>query len=397
MVGEERAMVYTSIIAGATGIFYFAKEDSDVTPPVVISYGHVGSAQPRSSYMWSEARRIAFELNELGPSLISNRTRPAATATAGDVEVGAWEEADGSTLLIAVNLGVNPLPSMTLTVLLHKCPAVPVADVLFGPSTRQLNVSLSSPSATTKAAGKQTKEGGHGHGVAAEEGGSSAPTNVDSTGSSCTVVVSDVVDGLSTRIYRLRPPASRKQPEVVPNPTHDPHATNLIFNGGFEAASSGPGTADGVWATWGGDGSATQFTDTAHARSGRRSMRLTTPAPGKGLRLWTYPVKALFLLNRTYMLSLWARSAGGPLTLNVGMEAMFGKSNVTCDYGSYGQCSYTPQALNVSTQWEEHTLKQIVRFQPDHTGYAGAAGMVSVELIDQGVVWVDDIQLELVA
>ena len=82
--------------------------------------------------------------------------------------------------------------------------------------------------------------------------------------------------------------------------------------------------------------------------------------------------------------------------MNVGMEAMFGKSNVTCPGGSYGQCSYTPQALNVSAQWEEHTLKQIVRFQPDHTGYAGAAGMISIELMEQGVAWIDDVQLALV-
>ena len=32
--GEERAMVYTAVIAGATGIIYFTREDSDATPPV---------------------------------------------------------------------------------------------------------------------------------------------------------------------------------------------------------------------------------------------------------------------------------------------------------------------------------------------------------------------------
>ena len=52
-------MVYTSVIAGATGIYYFAREDADATPPVVHGYVHVGSAQPRSSYMWSEARWAA--------------------------------------------------------------------------------------------------------------------------------------------------------------------------------------------------------------------------------------------------------------------------------------------------------------------------------------------------
>ena len=48
--GEARVMSYTSIIAGATGLYFFTKEDTDKTPPVVLDYVHVGSAQPRSSY-----------------------------------------------------------------------------------------------------------------------------------------------------------------------------------------------------------------------------------------------------------------------------------------------------------------------------------------------------------
>ena len=160
------------------------------------------------------------------------------------------------------------------------CPATAAADVLFGPAPRQVNVTMAM--------------------VAAD----SSPVNagsIVSPASACRVTVHDVVDGLSTRIYRLRPPRSRKQPQTVTEPTKDPHAANLIFNGGFEASTSGPGTADGVMAAWGGDGSATQFTDTSHVREGqgRHAMRITTPAHGKGLRLWTYPVKAPMFVNST--------------------------------------------------------------------------------------------------
>ena len=291
-------MVYTSVIAGATGIYYFAREDADATPPVVHGYGHVGSAQPRSSYMWSEARwaavvaaarcrdcrrrgpclavcvpacwpawlpgiapclswrrtrvrrrgscalapraprRIAFELAELGPSLISNRTRPAATSSAPSVEVGAWEEADGSTLVIAVNLAAEPLPSMQLRIAPREAPATATAALLFGTAARGVATQLAADSSVT---------------------------------------ITDTVDALSTRIYRLPPPASRPQPQAVAEPTRDAHASNLVFNGGFEASSSGPGTADGSWAAWGGDAAATIFTDSARRHSGTHSMRMTTP------------------------------------------------------------------------------------------------------------------------
>ena len=70
--GEARVMSYTSIIAGATGLYFFTKEDTDKTPPVVLDYVHVGSAQPRSSYMWGENRRLALEIGELTPALLSN-------------------------------------------------------------------------------------------------------------------------------------------------------------------------------------------------------------------------------------------------------------------------------------------------------------------------------------
>ena len=269
-MGELRAMVYTAVVAGATGIFYFAKEDSDASPPVVLEYVHVGSAQPRSSYMWSEARRLAFELVELGPSVISPRPRPMASSSTPGIEVGAWAEADGSTLLILVNLAADPRASAVASVTLSECPASATADVLFGQAPRNITVAM------------QATAGPHPSGTAA--------TAAAKGGASCAVTLHDVVDGLGTRIYRLRPPRTRAQPTPVAEPTTDPHAGNLIFNGGFEASTSGPGSADGVWAAWGGDGSATQLTDTAHVQQdqglGRHSMRITTPARGRGLRLW---------------------------------------------------------------------------------------------------------------
>ena len=117
--------------------------------------------------------------------------------------------------------------------------------------------------------------------------------------------------------------------------------------------------------------------------------------------MWTFPIKAPMLVNETYELSLWARPAVAGTSLNVGMEALFGEANVSCpapkgQKPSFGQCSYTPQAVRLpQTAWTQVKFERECRFDPDHSGYNGAAGMVSIELVEQGVVWVDDLKLAL--
>jgi hypothetical protein len=370
----------------------------------------------RSNHQITEPCRLplppAFELAELGPSLVSLRKRPAASSPTPGVQVGAWHEADGSTLIIAVNLNQDW--------------AVASLEVEYNTS---MALSSGMPSTLCPAAN-----------VAVELFGTSAARTV--TNVSCALVgdravlrMRDMVDGLSTRIYRLPPPVSMPQPPPpIPNfPPTDPHAHNLIFNGGFESSSSGPGTADGFWAAWGGDPAATHVVVTDVVQEGRHAMRIRTPATNRGLRMWTLPIKAPMLVGETYELSFWAkaegnakaegsdrtkgdaskatsgvahlegkarassRSDGNPVRLLVGMEAMFGKSNVSCPDGSYGQCSYTPQSLELSKNWSHHKLQAKCQFVPDRTGYTGGAGMVSIELPEVGVAWVDQLRLQLVS
>ena len=102
----------------------------------------------------------------------------------------------------------------------------------------------------------------------------------------------------------------------------------------------------------------------------------------------------LFALCR-YELSLWARGASG-MSLSVGMEALFGQANVSCPGGTHGQCSYTPQTLLLHQNWTRYVLRRQCQFAPDTTGYFGAAGMISVELVEQGVAWVDELALSIV-
>ena len=107
-------------------------------------------------------------------------------------------------------------------------------------------------------------------------------------------------------------------------------------------------------------------------------------------------------------------------------QALFGSEVADCPSGERGPCSYTPQAQhsifesrstahghaaqglatspppsplqNLSLalgEWSRHELLAKARFAPDTTGYHGAAGMVSIELLSAGSAWVDDVVLTL--
>ena len=359
--GETRLMTYTALIAGATGTFAFTREDADAAPPVVYNYVHVGTAQPRSSSLWSEVRRLALEVNEMAPWLMSGRPRPAATSSVAGVDVGAAAGADGSVMLIVANtLGV-PVPSVALSVEVggETGAAAAAADgstarVLFDPFYREVPLESS---------------GGR-------------------------VGLTDALEAMSTKVYWIVPGGLAPLPAV----TTDPLATNLVFNGDLEFATT-VGQPDGWSAAWGTDPAATNAHDTCVTPPGlRHSLRLTTPTDGAGLRAWSYPIKADMVVGEEYTLSLLARGGEEGQTLAVGLEALFGQDNVTCPgVGSpNGQCSYTPQLLRLEQgTWTRLELAGKCRFQPDETGSFGAAGMVSVELLSAGMAWIADVRLHL--
>ena len=84
----------------------------------------------------------------------------------------------------------------------------------------------------------------------------------------------------------------------------------------------------------------------------------------------------------------------------------------------HGQCSYTPRPIMLELNvWKQYKFTAEAQFGanrsltrsacpplpvladhrccaavPDTSGYLGAAGMVSIELMEQGVAWVDDLR-----
>jgi hypothetical protein len=166
-------------------------------------------------------------------------------------------------------------------------------------------------------------------------------------GQSRQLCLTDVMDSLSTRVYRILLSATGGAPGPVPpalpTVTTDLNATELLFNPGFEFCTS-VGSADGFWAAWGGDKSATNLVVSDVVHSGMHAMRLRTPGAASGLRLWSFPIKAKLLEGAMYTVSLWARGGDNAQTLHVGMEALFGSNETQCpmDAGT-GQCSYVSQ------------------------------------------------------
>jgi hypothetical protein len=392
-----------------------------------------------------------LEVNELTPSLMNGLQRPTATSTIPGVEAGAWLEEDGGVVVLVVNTLGDPVPQVELTVGLPTpaptTPAPPTdaasdsvargeatnkitvlkedtAQVLFGSAYRRQNIRIATTTTSTLSS-----------------------SSVASVVTSATATIVATMDGMSTRAYRIGGPvAAADAPDHLPAVVTLPTASNLVFNPGMERCTN-VGTPDGWWAAWGGDGSATALSDTAVVRragvtealnskrivsgqgkdndgvstsgggntllttsaatgrtnhngggggGGGHSLRITTPTPNAGLRVWSFPIKASLIVGSDYALSFWARAAGTKLTLTVGMEALFGKENVTCPNGDYGQCSYTPQPVTLlPNEWKQFKFVAECGFQPDHTGYVGAAGMVSFELLDAGVAWLDDVHFAL--
>ena len=295
--------------------------------------------------------RCGLQVNEMAPWLMSGKPRPVATSSVPGVDVGAFVGTYGSILLVASNTLGEPVPSVALTAEV-RVPVGATARLLFGSSYREVPF--------------------------------------DSTGEQ--INLSDTIDAMGTRVYMIMPHGLLPLPTV----TTDASAPNLIFNGDLEFATT-VGQPDGWSAAWGTDPAATNSHDASVAPPGlRHSLRLTTPVVGAGLRAWSYPIKANMTVGEEYTLSLQARGGDAGQNLTIGLEALFGHDAVPCPGTGVpdGQCSYTPQPLRLELNtWTRHELTAKCRFQPDQTGYFGAAGMVSIELISAGVAWIADVRL----
>lgn len=232
---EERVMTYLGVIGGATGVQYFIR--------------HGLNGFPKSTSTWAECGRLALEVAELTPALLSREPRARVISSSESIFAGAWQDG-GMIYLLAVNVENRP-QSMRLS----------LDGVLFTGQAEALFENRA---------------------VQAREG-----------------IIEEVIEAYGTRAYRL--PVGTFPPEdctVAPG--------NRTLNPSFED-NPVPGTPEGCYADVGSGRGATYFTDSRVARHGRHAVRLVSPRRGQTVALRPYAPSVA--QGKAYRLSVWAKAA----------------------------------------------------------------------------------------
>jgi len=245
---EERCMTYLAVLHGATGIQYFIRR-----PPM---------NNPFTGALWGEIRRMACEIRELTPVLLSPLTRPnvEVDSEAAGVEATAYRW-DGEVWVLCVNTRNAPA---SYSVRCDARPAGGAARVVFR--------------------------------------NRSIPVRADG-------VIRDWIDGLGVRIYAFR--------EVTP---HRDRPDNLLRNGDFEKQAN-VGFPDYFRYAQGADFAASWGTDSTMAHTGRHSLFIRNPGnKGAGPAVVSFP---MMLGKGSYDVTLFARAdpAQAGLTVSVSGSA----------------------------------------------------------------------------
>jgi hypothetical protein len=231
-IQEIRSMTWQSIINGATGIQYFVRQGLNYFP--------------KSAATWSECGRIAMEVAELTPWLLSDEETMPVESYSRNV-IATSRVHNGKLIVMAVNKLNAPV---NVSFRIKGLPAGQ-ARVLF--ENRTIPVS----------------------------GG----------------IISDQLASLGTQVYLMN-----IKPEKQASDASD---RNLINDAGFEDLT-GPGIPSACYARPGGDRGATYFLDSRDFFEGNHSLRIITPEDNKSLaiRFFPIPVKA----GASYTISVWAKS-----------------------------------------------------------------------------------------
>ena len=229
---EIRSMTYQAIINGARGIQYFVRQGLNLFP--------------KSTGTWSECGRMAVEIAELTPWLLSDEE--SITVSAGSPDIIAKSYIHESRMLI---LAVNKTNAPVRTVFSIHQPFKGKAKVIF--ENRFVTMS----------------------------GGS----------------FSDVISSYGSQAYLIdRNPIKE---------TLKPWKGNLILDPGFEDISS-PGVPSACYVRGNVERGATYFLDSREYIEGYHSLRLITPTDNGSAKMRFFPVSVR--PGATYMVSVWAKT-----------------------------------------------------------------------------------------
>jgi len=229
---ELRSMTYQSIVNGARGIQYFVR--------------HGLNSFPKSTSTWNEFGRMALEMAEITPWLLSDeKPFPVKVSSSNVLTTSALH--NGQLLVIAVNK-VNSPQKVDINI---SGSVLNTAMVLF--ENRSLPVYSGA--------------------------------------------FSDILPAFGSQVYLIN--TRLKKQEVKP------FKDNLLMDPGFEDVSS-TGVPSSCYAWNEGDRGSTYFIDSREHFEGNHSLRLVTPQENKGTRLRFFPIT--IEKGRTFLLTIWAKT-----------------------------------------------------------------------------------------
>jgi len=231
-IQEMRSMTWQAIIKGATGIQYFVRQGLNYFP--------------KSAAAWGECGRIAVEVAELTPWLLSDEESLPVDCYSQNVIVSSKTH-EGQLIVMAVNKKNEPAAASIRIKGIYNTRARVLFENRFVPVI----------------------------------GG----------------VITDYLAPFGSQVYLISLDQGKQMPVSDKN--------NLLQDPGFEDLST-PGIPSACYARPGGDRGATFFTDSREHFEGSHSVRLVTPQEGKSaaLRFFPFQVKA----GASYTISLWAKS-----------------------------------------------------------------------------------------
>ena len=312
---EIRSMTWQAIIRGATGIQYFVRQGLNYFP--------------KSAATWSECGRIAMEVAELTPWLLSDEETLPVESSSPNILLTSKRHNDQ--LLVMVVNKVNEPAIVTI-----KIPGIKNARAKLIFENRSLPVT----------------------------GGS----------------ITDHLAAFGSQAYLISLNPDKNQ--VTSS------GRNLIRDPGFEDISS-PGIPASCYARPGGDRGATYFLDTREKVEGNHSVRLNTPQENKSVALRFYPfsVKA----GASYIVSIWAKSDPEQRLKTVKEEFEFPLEKeqkpqyVEVITGDFGHARFVPD-----DKWRQYVTFVTI---PEGLTPSSFKINLILKMPGQGVAWFDEMRV----
>jgi hypothetical protein len=312
---EIRSMTWQSVVNGATGIQYFVRQGLNYFP--------------KSLATWNECGRMAMEIAELTPWLLSDEETMKVESSSENI-LASSRIHDGQLMIMVVNK-VNAPGALELRI---RGINSGKARVIF--ENRTVTISRGE--------------------------------------------IRDFLPPYGSQVYMI---------DISPRQSHSAlPGDNLLMDPGFESAAS-PGVPSACYARPGGDNGATYFVDSREHHEGNHSLRLTTPVGDKGITIRLFPIKVK--AGCSYAISLWAKSdpeqrfftATNQENLRLYAEKP-DKQYVEIEMGIFGKARFSPD-----NEWKRYMTFFSV---PADTLKTLRTNLV-IRMPGQGVAWFDDLKV----